>query len=819
MDKEKAKKSGRIALFVALLVCVCTAGVFALAEVIADEAPGKGEAKTPSPIKGVVKEVAPAKVEVAPKVEQAAKPVVAAPAPKVAPAPVEKPFDVMTLATEVGAGAGNAPQTGKVFNDLVVDVPKAEKGKTIYQAMEEIAQAAGKRLDVLSTNGLEKLQEPYEKPDQNGRVEYSKLLRMLLPNDKIDIYVGQMKDSKFVYVGLSDDINAKKSDFDAYKLKENHTRISLSVQDITLYDAVLSIAVKSGANILTSYMDPADQVTDAQKEADDSAMMDASQLAAGATAKTGAGARRVSYSTQGEAEWRTVLRSVLEPDYTFDEKDGMVRVATKARFKEMAKADRDAIKMVWRYVRVYHANPGDIIERMIAMNVTENAGAKILLAPSKEKGKDVEDSYRKNLTSSSTSLSTGNTAIGDTDSGDSGSWGNLLRPKNPPAILLYDNPGNLDRLESLVKEMDVREKQVLVEALILDLSDNGSRALGMKIQEMGFDNIPLLGVNWERKNDRTKFSNNHDGFKGDENHSSSGSREISRGEGVETLNNWNAGSKVDFNNGYVHNYDNTRDSVRNRAFSTVFGPINFNFILEMVEEKGNGKVLSSPVLTIGDHSEAMIHVGNVTPIVNIDTTFIGDSDNLSEDVEWQELVTGIMMWIGPEISADGEHVRLWVHPKVSEPIGDPVKYREMEYPRLTSQELDTRVTVPSGATLMLGGLTQNKKTETHKKVPVLGDIPLLGRLFRHNSTDSERRNLVILIRPTILDDKNEKTGFEDPALKIIDPMMVGSGRDLEDVTFLDEDDKMLQREKKIKRAFKNAWTGTNETVEVSAAAK
>ena len=89
-------------------------------------------------------------------------------------------------------------------------------------------------------------------------------------------------------------------------------------------------------------------------------------------------------------------------------------------------------------------------------------------------------------------------------------------------------------------------------------------------------------------------------------------------------------------------------------------------------------------------------------------------------------------------------------------------------PVITSRELTTRVNVPSGHTVAIGGLVENQKSKIEKKVPILGDIPLLGLLFRHTEDTVSKNNLIILITPTILDDNKPLTGLEAVAQQTID---------------------------------------------------
>lgn len=744
-----------------------------------------------------------------------------------------------------GVPSGATSKDG-MFEADEAEVP--EEAASVADALEKIAQSAPStfRVEYLSTNVQARVESlPYNR-EKMTKAKSGKLLELfddLLPSDLGFCYdenppKSDVNRKSIIYVGTTEEVDRKTVAFDVDRLASNHKRISFESPDnntMTLYDAVLKIRQDSDANILVSYMEPEDCVT-----APTRSMSDDSEL--GQISVVSNKCRHVSYSTNGHKyEWRTVLSSVIEPDYTFDEKDGKVRVMLKSKMESLEAAERNSRPMEVRYVRVYYANPEEIVEKIALMNLTKNDGAMIQVAPYQEVVDagdlgPVSKSYRHTMSSTSTTLTTGGSTIGEDTSNTSSSWGSLLRPKNPPAILVYDNVDNLDKLEAVIRKMDVREKQVLIEALILDLSDTGSKNLGMKLDEMGFGNIPLLGVSWQKDHDavsgRMSYKNselmetsasqsiyaNGDGvFKGATGFSRGGEsdkdydRDYKFGDYTVSRTSENeltgGGRTRGRYSSRVGQRDEMRDSARiserTRQFSTVLGPLDFSFVLEMIEEKLNGKLLSSPVLTIGDHSEAMIHVGNVTPILQVDTEITSSTTSIvTEDVEWEELVTGILMWVGPEVTEDGKSVRLWVHPKISEITGEWEFYKETRYPHLTSQEMDTRVTVPSGSTLMMGGLTRTEESEELKKVPVLGDIPFLGRLFRHTSKSSNRRNLVILIRPTILDFENPETGFETPTMAIVDPMMSESGRNLKDVNM--GVDKMREREKKIVMAVEES---------------
>ena len=692
-------------------------------------------------------------------------------------------------------------------------------------------------------------------------------------------------------------------------LASNHTKIQFVANNITLFDAVLRIKNLSRANIVFSYMEPADMKSETVVT---NSALNVAELQVKANSGAASGSRRVTYATSAPMEWRAVLASVLAPDYTFDERDGMVRIATKTKFAALQKTENDEKPMGIRYIRVYNASPEEIVTTVKGLNIFMNSKASIQVAPYKEKVSGSINSYRHNLSSYTTSgtATRGGTSVSAKSQTDAGSWGNLLRPRNPPAILVYDAQENLDKIEETIRTIDVREKQVLIEALILELTDQGAKNLGMNLDKMGLKSINLLNSSWSLSRTKDKTSSNQDTWtrsntyvnktmtdaehtttrmsgydhtdpvvndtvdkwtrtiKGDVADKTSTSDSSTKGvtttttttttrdneDGTtetistkvtdnspttssetssftesltdalsetitggftipgskgygDTLYNygkWSSTSDFDENDTRKGTYTNTRNSGRRNTFSATFGPINFNLVLELVEEEGNGKLLSSPVLTIGDHSEAMLHVGTITPIANVESKYVGDlSSSVAQSVSWLELVSGVMMWVGPEITED-DLVRLWVHPKISEKTGNVASFNGIEYPELQSEEIDTRVSIPSGNTLMIGGLTRNIRQEKIQRVPILGYIPFLGRLFRHTSVENSRQNLVILIRPTILDDENPDTGFEAPAMKVIDPLNAESGRNLKDVK-VGENDPLYRNEKKVKEFF----LGTN----------
>jgi type II secretory pathway component GspD/PulD (secretin) len=315
----------------------------------------------------------------------------------------------------------------------------------------------------------------------------------------------------------------------------------------------------------------------------------------------------------------------------------------------------------------------------------------------------------------------------------------------------------------------------LIEARIFDLGKQSSRDLGVLINEFGGS----IGID-------TRYD--YDLQRGRANRSSNESVsrfERDRERTTDFIDSFEStASSTDRFTQTVRNErsrTSDRDSLWGMAQQVVLNPFQLSAVWQAIDTAGDGKVVSQPVIVVGDHNEAVITVATLRPVLQLRTTFIqvGDSIERVSGYEWQILNIGLSLWVVPEISPDGGHVRLSIHPVVTEPLGqDVVAPDGSSYPILSSRELDTRVSVPDRHTLLLGGLIRSEEVSIERKVPLLGDIPVLGALFRYRSRATVENNLVILITPTILDDEEPLSGYELPTLGVSNPMLANLGRNL-----------------------------------------
>jgi MSHA biogenesis protein MshL len=204
------------------------------------------------------------------------------------------------------------------------------------------------------------------------------------------------------------------------------------------------------------------------------------------------------------------------------------------------------------------------------------------------------------------------------------------------------------------------------------------------------------------------------------------------------------------------------------ATSISFSGPDFSGVIDLLQTQGNVQVLSSPRITVTNNQKAVIKVGEdeyfVTDVSTTTTT--GTSTTTTPEVELTPFFSGIALDVTPQIDKDGS-VILHVHPSVtltSEQnkvikIGD----QELVLPLAQSRvrESDTIIRAKSGEIVVIGGLIETYQVDQESKTPLLGDIPLLGGLFKSVSKVTQKRELVILLKPVVIGQDTWKTQLQD----------------------------------------------------------
>lgn len=213
---------------------------------------------------------------------------------------------------------------------------------------------------------------------------------------------------------------------------------------------------------------------------------------------------------------------------------------------------------------------------------------------------------------------------------------------------------------------------------------------------------------------------------------------------------------------------NTIGGVNSMAFTKQTSSSDFSGVIELLQTQGNVQVLSSPRITATNNQKAVIKVGEdeyfVTEVSSTTTT--GTSTTTTPEVELTPFFSGIALDVTPQIGKDGS-VILHVHPSVTltEEQNKTIQIgsEQLILPLAQSsvRESDTIIRANSGEVVVIGGLIETYNIDMESKTPILGDIPYLGELFKNKSQKSQKRELVIMLKPVVVGQDTWKNQLQD----------------------------------------------------------
>ena len=174
-----------------------------------------------------------------------------------------------------------------------------------------------------------------------------------------------------------------------------------------------------------------------------------------------------------------------------------------------------------------------------------------------------------------------------------------------------------------------------------------------------------------------------------------------------------------------------------------FGGVNANFQVALYAQiaKGEGRIVSKPRISAQSGTTAKIVTGDALPILT--SIALSGVNAVQQQVEYVNV--GVTLQIAPRVSDDG-FVTAHIFAVVSSVTGF-----SQGYPTISQREASTSATVRDGQTFVIGGLTEESRISNHSKLPVLGDIPLVGSLFSVEHTNQAKRDLYIVVTPHIVE--------------------------------------------------------------------
>ena len=288
------------------------------------------------------------------------------------------------------------------------------------------------------------------------------------------------------------------------------------------------------------------------------------------------------------------------------------------------------------------------------------------------------------------------------------------------SIIIRSNPQSIKTLTSIVEQLDIRRPQVYVEAIIVEISDESAQALGVDTIYSGDStgNTPIALTRFPSTTNPDLLS-----IVG----SADDNSDIGSSAG--------AASSILSTRGFVAGLGNLTE-----------GEDNFAVLLSLLREDQNSNILSTPSAVVMDNEEASLLVGQEIPITTGESL---GANNITPFRTTAREEIGVKLEIKPQINDSGS-VALFIRQEVSSIAGAQLPNSNDLI--TNKREIETTVLADNGQILVLGGLISEDVQESVNKVPILGDIPLLGRLFRSSAKSIQRRNLMIFLRPTILRD-------------------------------------------------------------------
>ena len=298
------------------------------------------------------------------------------------------------------------------------------------------------------------------------------------------------------------------------------------------------------------------------------------------------------------------------------------------------------------------------------------------------------------------------------------------------AIVITAQPDMLRSLEAVIRQLDVRRAQVLVEAIIVEVFESDGVSLGV---QWGNENFGFT----QFTNGPATISSVAAGAKAAETKPGTPGSTVTV-DGTTTINPPGNDIEGDFT---------ALGAVLGSASGLVTGIVTGDWaaIIQAVSSDTNSNILATPSITTLDNEEAYFIVGQEVPIITGSATGT-NNNNPFQTVERQEV--GIKLRVTPQVN-EGNAVQLVIEQEVSSVSGTTGVDIS-----INKREIKTTVMADSGDTVVLGGLIDEDVQESVQKVPLLGDIPIIGHLFKSTSNSTRKRNLMVFLRATIVRDSS-----------------------------------------------------------------
>jgi len=329
-----------------------------------------------------------------------------------------------------------------------------------------------------------------------------------------------------------------------------------------------------------------------------------------------------------------------------------------------------------------------------------------------QKDKDKKDSASKSSDSGETQIS-----------GKLSSDVKVIADDRINALLIMACKADMDLIEDVISKVDIALSQVLIEVVIIEVDLNDNFKMGIDWLQRS-----MIAYNAKKGGGRNAIL----GFSGASRAGTDGT--IKDGASINTI------------------ADNTTSAGSGLTYYFTFFDYNIDAVLNMLASTSEAKILATPVVLTTDNTEAKILVGEKRPVV----TSTSISSGGTQQSAYQYVDIGIDLQVTPHINKNG-FVIMDVKQKVDNK-GDDVTIDGNPVPVIITRDFNASISVNDGRTIVIGGIVNEDKRKTRTKIPFLGDIPLLGLLFRSDDIEEKRVELMVMLTPYVLDTPEEAYG-------------------------------------------------------------
>lgn len=324
-----------------------------------------------------------------------------------------------------------------------------------------------------------------------------------------------------------------------------------------------------------------------------------------------------------------------------------------------------------------------------------------------------------------------NSLVGRSDGGSNSGQANAVTIQPDAslnAIVVRADPTAMNEILSIVQRLDTARSQVLIEAAIVEISLTDDFNLG----------VEMAGID-------------------------------ARGNGLPMVSTALGGSLASVLNALVNvNEDGSVSTNPATALGSVSQPtiaaakvdldgVSFGAVISALANMTNANLLSTPSIVTLDNTEAKILVGQEVPFRSGSFATTGEGANNPFTTVTREDV-GIELTVTPHVY-DNSEVRMEVLQDISNVVNSAVSSSAFADVVTSKRSIETTVLATSGETIVLGGLIQDNVTDGNARVPLLGKIPVLGNLFKSRSKNQTKTNLVVFLRPTVIEDKSQSNSL------------------------------------------------------------